>query len=308
MTSPTLPRRATLCLRRSLLGGAAATSLAASCGGGRRGPVRNSKLEVVAATDPELEHAMGDRVNRDRAGKGLPPLAFDEALADIARYHANDMHAHRFFAHDSPTSGSLDDRMAAAGYLASVARENLAEAPDVDQAEDGLLASPGHHANLMAKDITHLGVGIVRGGLADADNLLFVQVFASPLEMQSADEAVGQALEKIREAREARRLPGLGTHALLETIAAKHVEGLADNIAKGDMSPVAQAVVKDVEAAKARDVQSVTVAGTLMLHASMFEPPPAALAPDARMLGCAAAEAEDPKGRRALVLLCVVGR
>jgi hypothetical protein len=308
MTSPFFSRHAAPYLRRDVLGGAAAAGLFAACGGGRRGPVRSSKLEVVAATDPELERAMGERVNRDRAAKGLPPLAYDEALADIARYHANDMHQHRFFAHDSPTSGSLDDRMAAAGYLASVARENLAEAPNVDQAEDGLLASPGHHANLMAKDITHLGVGIVRGGLADADNLLFVQVFASPLDTQSPEEAVGQALERIREAREARRLPPLGTHALLESIAAKNVEGLSENIAKGDMSPVAQAVVKDVEAAKARDVQSVTVAGTLMLHASMFEPPAAALAPDARMLGCAAAEAEDPKGRRALVLLCVVGR
>ncbi len=301
MTSPLLSRR-------GAIGGSVAVGLAASCGGGRRGPVRNSKLELVAATVPELERAMGDRVNRDRAGKGLPPLAFDDALADVARFHANDMGQHRFFAHDSPTSGSLDDRMAASGYLASVARENLAEAPDVDQAEDGLLASPGHYANLMAKDITHVGVGIIRGGVADADNFLFVQVFASPLDTQSPEEAVGQALEKIREAREARRLPPLGTHAQLESIAESQVAGLADPIAKGDMRPVAEAVVKEVEKANARDVSSVTVAGTLMLHASMFEPPAAALAPDARMLGCAAAESEDAKGRRALVVLCIVAR
>lgn len=294
--------------RRGALGLTVAAGLAASCGGGRRGPVRDSALPVVEATDPELERAMGERVNRDRAGNGLPPLTWDPDLADVARYHAADMREHRFFAHDSPTSGSLDDRMAKAGYLASVARENLAEGPDVDRAEDGLLKSPGHHANIMANDVTHLGVGIVRGGLADPQNLLFVQVFATPLETQSPDEAVGQVLETLREARASRRLPPLATHALLESIAERHVGDLAGRIAAGDMRPVAEAVVKDVEKAGARDVTSVTVAGTLMLHASMYEPTAAALAPDARTLGCAAAEAEDDKGRRALVVLCVIGR
>lgn len=294
--------------RRGAIGLTVAAGLAASCGSGRRGPVRDSGLPVVEATDPDLERAMGERVNRDRAGNGLPPLTWDADLADVARYHAADMREHRFFAHDSPTSGSLDDRMAKSGYLASVARENLAEAPDVERAEDGLLKSPGHYANLMAKDITHLGVGIVRGGLADPQNLLFVQVFAAPLETQSPDEAVGQVLETLREARASRRLPPLATHALLESIAERNVGDLAGRIAKGDMRPVAEAVVKDVEKAGARDVTSVTVAGTLMLHASMFEPPAAALAPDARTLGCAAAEAEDDKGRRALVVLCVIGR
>lgn len=304
----TTPRPTHRVSRRTALGATAAAGLAASCGGRRRGPDRQSKLPVVDATDPDLERAMGERLNRDRAGNGLPPLAWDRDLADVARYHAADMREHRFFAHDSPRSGSLDDRMAASGYLASVARENLAEAPDVDRAQDGLLRSPGHHANIMAKDVTHVGVGIVRGGLADAKNLLFVQVFAAPLEAQSPDEAVGQVLEAIRAAREARRLAPLATHAVLESAAERHVADLSQRIAAGDMRPVAEAVVKDVEKANARDVGSVTVAGTLMLHASMFEPPAAALSPDARTLGCAAAEAEDDKGRRALVVLCVIGR
>lgn len=251
---------------------------------------------------------MAERVNRDRVAKGLPPLTYEPELAEIARYHASDMHARRFFAHDSPTSGSLDDRMAAAGFLASVARENLAEAPDVDQAEDGLLASPGHYANLMAKDITHLGVGIVRGGLADADNLLFVQVFAAPLETQSPSDALAEALERVQKARRARGAPPLAQHAVLQSIAAARVDSLASAIAKGDLKPVAEVVIADVQAAKARDVSAVTVSGTLLLHASMFEPPPATLAADARLFGGAAAEAEDEKGRRALVILVLVGR
>jgi uncharacterized protein YkwD len=46
--------------------------------------------------------------------------------------------------------------------LVATGRENLAAASSVDTAEDGLLKSPGHFANLMATDITH--IGIVRAG------------------------------------------------------------------------------------------------------------------------------------------------
>jgi len=251
---------------------------------------------------------MAERVNADRAAKGLPPLAYEPALAEVARFHASDMRTHRFFAHESPSSGSLDDRLAAAGFNASTARENLAEAPDVSQAQAGLLASPGHYANIMAGDITHIGVGIVQGGVADPDNLLFVQVFASPLGAQSTAEAVADVMQKINDAR---RLKGLGKLAelgLLTDIAQKHVEGLGDAIVREDLAEVAQATIHDVEVARARDVNAVTVAGSLLLHTSMYEAPAAALDPGARTMGVAAAEGRDDKGRRAVIVLVVVGK
>lgn len=293
-------RRETLAFALALVGG----GVASGCSGG--GP--KSRLPRVPATHEPLERAMADRVNADRGKKGLPPLAYEPALAEIARFHASDMRAHHFFAHESPESGSLDDRLAAASFNASTARENLAEAPDVDQAEEGLLASPGHYANIMAHDITHIGVGIVHGGVADPDNLLFVQVFASPLAAQSPAEAAEDVTRKIAEAR---RLKGLGRLAplgLLADIAQKHVEGLGDAIARNDLGDVAQAAVRDVEGAKDRDLSGVTVAGSLLLHTSMYEPPAAALDPGARSLGVAAAEGRDDKGRRAIVILILVGK
>jgi hypothetical protein len=295
-------RRETLTLALGLAG----VGMTGACGGGGGGPA--SRLPRVAATHEPLERKMADRVDADRAKKGLPALSYEPALAEIARFHASDMRTNKFFAHDSPTSGSLDDRLAAASFNAATARENLAEAPDVDQAEDGLLASPGHYANIMADDITHIGVGIVHGGLADPDNLLFVQVFASPLASQSIGEATSDVMRRIADARRLKGLAKLAELGLLVDIARKHVEGLDDAIARNDLGDVAQAAVHDVEAAKNRELSGVTVAGSLLLHTSMYEPPAAALDPGARSVGVAVAEGRDDKGRRALVVLLLVGK
>lgn len=294
-------RRGTLALGLGLACGGAT-----GCTGASNAPP--SRLPRIAATHEPLERAMADRVNGDRGKKGLPPLAYEPALAEIARFHASDMRAHHFFAHESPTSGSLDDRLAAASFNASVARENLAEAPDVDQAEAGLLASPGHYANIMASDVTHIGVGIVKGGVADPDNLMFVQVFAAPLGQQSTTEATTDVVRKIGDARRLKGLGKLQELGLLADIAQKHVEGLGDAIVRDDLGDVAQDVVHDVESARAADVRGVTVAGSLLLHTSMYETPDAALDPGARTLGVAVAEGRDDKGRRALVVLVLVGK
>lgn len=297
---PSVSRRETLTFA---LGAVVASAGCEGSSGGAK-----SRLPRIPATHEPLERKMAERVNADRAKKGLSGLAYEPALAEIARFHAADMRTKKFFAHDSPTSGSLDDRLAAASFNASTARENLAEAPDVDQAEDGLLASPGHYANIMANDVTHVGVGIVHGGVADPDNLLFVQVFASPLASQSPSEATAEVVRKITDARRLKGLGRLDELGLLVDIARKHVEGLGDAIARNDLGDVAQGAVRDVEAAKNRELTGVTVAGSLLLHTSMYEPPAAALDPSARSLGVAVAEGRDDKGRRALIVLLLVGK
>src|SRR5689334_887345 len=72
-----------------------------------------SARPTVAATPDvaRLEQTMWARLNRDRAARGLPALAWDPHLADIARAHSLDMLQHDFFAHESPTTGVLEDRL-----------------------------------------------------------------------------------------------------------------------------------------------------------------------------------------------------
>ena len=67
-----------------------------------------------------------------------------------------------FFGHRSPRHGDLRQRLKTASYLAVVSRENLALDQDLISAHLSLMASPGHRSNLLARDVTRIGIGLVR--------------------------------------------------------------------------------------------------------------------------------------------------
>ena len=100
-----------------------------------------------------------------------------------------------------PRFGLLEARLHRAGYLFRTARENLAEAPTVDESEEGLLKSPHHYENLMAKDITHIGIGIVQGGVQDPHNLTVTQIFSTPGKLESDTEAARALTNAVSQAR-----------------------------------------------------------------------------------------------------------
>jgi len=244
------------------------------------------------------------RVNRDRAERGHPALTYDPRLADVARYHAHDMATNRFFAHDSPTSGSLDDRLARARVLVAVGRENLAEADTVNNAEDGLLKSPGHFANLMATDITHIGVGIVPGGLLSPANQLFVQVFARPVEAQSPSEARKTVLEAITKARAARGLAKPVIDSQLNDIAESEVLGLDDEVSQASLGDIGKrALAKSKGGPPGR---AILCTGQRIVAASEYTPPNAAMSMPVLRIGLAAAAAKDERGHPAVKILLLI--
>jgi uncharacterized protein YkwD len=167
-----------------------------------------------------LERSMFGLLNADRAKEGLPPLAYDEEAADVARGHSLDMREGKFFAHESPRTGALKDRLEKAGILFSAARENLGEASDVETTQAGLMKSPGHHANIMAKDVSRVGIGIVRGGVKDPRNILATQVFLEPWKSETAGDARKGILAAVAAARRKKRLEALPPSEKLDALAA----------------------------------------------------------------------------------------
>jgi uncharacterized protein YkwD len=55
-------------------------------------------------------------------------------------------------------------RMEDAGIKFLVAGENLALAPNVDLAHEGLMNSPGHRANILTAEFGKVGIGCIDGG------------------------------------------------------------------------------------------------------------------------------------------------
>lgn len=126
--------------------------------------------------DPDAEERMLDLVNGERSRAGLRPLVADERLREVARAHSLEMFQLDYFSHDSPNTGSPFDRMRAAGVSFIVAGENLAYAPDVEVAHQGLMNSPGHRANILRAEFGRVGIGVIR---SLAQGSMFTQDFTN---------------------------------------------------------------------------------------------------------------------------------
>lgn len=250
---------------------------------------------------------MSEIVNRDRAKNGLPPLKYDERLADAARSHSADMHQNHFFEHLSPTWGNLEQRLTRAGYLFLTSRENLAEAMTIEEAEAGLLRSPHHYENLMATDITSIGIGIVKGGPNDPRNLAVTQIFATPGKTESETEAVVAVEKAIRQERTKAGLSELARIPKLDAIAQRHLDGIKDDLSESNLRPVAKAVAEELAKAPIPKISRVSVGGQVVVDSSQFQPQGALLQGTAKGFGMALHHGKDSKGARRLMVLFLVG-
>lgn len=126
--------------------------------------------------DADSEKAMLDAVNKERTTRGLESLVMDQKLQEVARAHAKDMFARGYFAHVNPDGKDPFDRMKEAYIKFTVAGENLALAPNVNLAHEGLMNSPGHRANILTREYGKVGIGCIDGGKYGK---MFVQEFTN---------------------------------------------------------------------------------------------------------------------------------
>ncbi len=130
-----------------------------------------SSLTVDAAS----EQVMLGLVNEERQKKDLPLLTIDEKMREVARGHSRDMFERRYFSHYDPEGKNAGDRLDNAGVTFMYAGENLAYAPDVQTAHEGLMQSEGHRDNILDGHFHRVGIGVIDAGF---NGKMFTQVFA----------------------------------------------------------------------------------------------------------------------------------
>ncbi|MFD2512571.1 CvpA family protein [Pontibacter locisalis] len=113
---------------------------------------------------PELEARMLELLNQERITNGLKPLKPDTALRTVAREHSADMFRRGYFSHYSPEGKDASERIREAGIRYIAAGENLALAPTLTIAHEGLMDSPGHRANILQRNYGRVGIGVMKGG------------------------------------------------------------------------------------------------------------------------------------------------
>ncbi|WP_432590101.1 CAP domain-containing protein [Streptomyces sp. HD1123-B1] len=115
--------------------------------------------------------------NAERAAARLAPLAAEPRLTTAAQRHSDDMVARDFYSHTGPEGRQPWDRARAAGAGHRGIGENIAcgqrSAAEVVR---GWMDSPGHRANILKPDFTHIGVGYATGSRAGT---YWTQVFGA---------------------------------------------------------------------------------------------------------------------------------
>jgi Cysteine-rich secretory protein family len=123
------------------------------------------------------ESILLDAVNHERTAAGLPPYLWDKALAASALAHAKLMAKYETLSHQLPGEAPLERRATLAGARFSVLAENVAEGPSVPVLHTQWMNSPPHRANIMATDMSAIGIAVVPGG-----KMLFaVEDFSQPV-------------------------------------------------------------------------------------------------------------------------------
>ena len=119
-------------------------------------------VPAPVAASPGNESDFVSRVNSTRASVGLPPLAVDGQLVGLARSWSTQMRngtcgGGAFICHASPLSSGVSHNWAKLG-------ENVGTGPTVGDVMAAFIASPGHYANIVDPEFTHIGVGVVWDG------------------------------------------------------------------------------------------------------------------------------------------------
>jgi hypothetical protein len=126
---------------------------------------------IAPPSDVSYEQSVVERVNAERAARGLAPLKLSNALRDAARYHAVDMAQDDYFAHDTydRVGGDLrrvcDTWSRIRSYYPSPRAENCAAGYSTPaDVMSGWMGSSGHRANILNSDHREIGVGYAQGG------------------------------------------------------------------------------------------------------------------------------------------------
>jgi uncharacterized protein YkwD len=124
----------------------------------------NFKTKAISV-DKNAEMEMFKLLNKERTSRGIAALTFSDALTTVGTAHCEDMFKNGYFSHNTPEGLTPFDRMAQENITFNFAGENLALAPSVTLAMNGLMQSSGHKANILSTDFHKIGIGVINGGV-----------------------------------------------------------------------------------------------------------------------------------------------
>lgn len=245
-------------------------------GDGKTGPVVVSNVPLyVGIPEPavtslagkvvdaeQAEARMLELLNEERKKAGLGTVVADAELREIALAHSEDMVSNDFFGHVSPKTGTPEDRIRRSGALVSIAGENVAAAATPEGAHEGLMGSPGHRANMLRLEFTHVGIGAEESPMG----ITVTMVLGRRPAPSAVPTSVDQVVAAVTDMRAKQNLPKLAMDPIYRAAA----QAGADEYADGDSPEDAN---KAIQSTLNREVQRLrsSRAGGCTLYLEVLE-------------------------------------
>ena len=277
------------------------------CGTEAPGAPAQTGVDTEVHSPEQAERRIFDLLNEDRQRAHLPPLHYDDKLAAVARNHSRDMHEHDFVGHVSPTTGDAVARMRRAGLAAPVILENVARAYSPEEVERGLMDSPGHRANILSNEATHVGIGVAFGREVEGKKELFAtQLFIRRVTPPNLARAADEVLAELNARRARAHEKPIARSAQLDQAAQEFSRKVATGRATRDQGQ--EAAKRAVELAQGR-YQSVGALFTVIPEVSRLPETPVATAKDLAAVGIGVAIGDSKEfGPGALFVTVVLAR
>src|SRR5438477_3227888 len=148
-------------------------------------------------------------VNKDRAKQKLTALQWDDTLTQAAQAHVPWMAREKKLLHQFPAEPGLSERISTAGLHFDAVAENVAQVVntedvkrDAGQANETLMNSPPHRANILNAKYNSVGVAILR----DGEQVWVVEDFAHSFAKIAVTDVESRAVQAINRLRGQRRM------------------------------------------------------------------------------------------------------
>jgi hypothetical protein len=261
---------------------------------------------TIYIPEGDLEQELLTLTNRQRMQKGLPPLVPDTALTQIARKHSNGMAQQGFISHDQPL-GDLKTRMHSAGYLYEVVRENVACASTVTIAQNLLINSPPHKENILAEDVTRVGIGIVRYKPPFDRQLYITEIFAVPRKEYPASAVQNMAVSRVNDLKRQSGSASVQPDPQFENLALRSVSSLKVPVEREELKRLLVDSADELQREGRKDLSRLDVAVQLLHNPENLSIPGQAGKKEAGMFGTAVRKVSDYKNQTAFLVLTLIG-
>jgi len=111
------------------------------------------------ASSSSYQNELANLINGARAEAGLSPLTVNPQLAAAAQGHSIDMACHGLISHSGSDGSTVFQRIAAAGYAASLASEIIYGSGYPQTAFDWWMSDQVHRDEILNPNVTEMGIG-----------------------------------------------------------------------------------------------------------------------------------------------------